>query len=116
MWSIRAPFPVLFLSLVGAAGWCVMVLLIATDFGIHIQVPAILMICTTAELVRLVPLTVQGIGVREGTFAMAFVLVGQSAESGFAVGAVAYLLVSLADILIGFIGWFWSKSVGVWPV
>jgi hypothetical protein len=47
---------------------------------------------------------------------MAFVLVGQSAESGFAVGVVAYLLVSLADILIGFIGWFWSKSVGIWPV
>ena len=68
-----------------------------------------------AELVRLIPLTAQGIGVREGTFAMAFVLVGQSAESGFAVGVIAYLLVSLADVLIGFIGWFWSKSVGIWP-
>ena len=115
VWSIRALLPVLFLSLVGTAGWCVMVLIIATDLGIHIQVPAILMISTAAELVRLIPLTIQGIGVREGTFAMAFVLVGQSAESGFAVGVVAYLLVSLADILIGFIGWFWSKSIGVWP-
>jgi len=116
VWSIRALLPVLFLSLIGAAGWCLMVLLIARDLGIDIQVPAILMICTMAELVRLIPLTVQGIGVREGTFAMAFVLVGQSAESGFAVGVVAYLLVSLADILIGFIGWFWSKSAGIWPV
>jgi uncharacterized protein (TIRG00374 family) len=116
VWSIRALLPVLFLSLVGIAGWCLMVLLIATDLGIDIQVPAILMICTTAELVRLIPLTVQGIGVREGTFAMAFVLVGQSAESGFALGVVAYLLVSLADILIGLIGWFWSKRVGIWPV
>jgi glycosyltransferase 2 family protein len=115
VWSIRALLPVLFLSLIGAAGWCLMVLLIARDLGIDIQVPAILMICTMAELVRLIPLTVQGIGVREGTFAMAFVLVGQSAESGFAVGVVAYLLVSLADILIGFIGWFWSKSAGIWP-
>jgi glycosyltransferase 2 family protein len=109
-WSIRSLLPVLFLSLVGTAGWCLMVLLIATDLGIDIRVPAILMICTTAELVRLIPITVQGIGVREGTFAMAFVLVGQSAESGFAVGVVAYLLVSLADILIGFIGWFWSNT------
>jgi uncharacterized membrane protein YbhN (UPF0104 family) len=116
VWSIRALLPVLFLSLIGAAGWCLMVLLIARDLGIDIQVPAILMICTMAELLRLIPLTVQGIGVREGTFAMAFVLVGQSAESGFAVGVVAYLLVSLADILIGFIGWFWSKSAGIWPV
>jgi uncharacterized membrane protein YbhN (UPF0104 family) len=116
VWSIRALLPVLFLSLVGAAGWCLSVLLIANDLGIDIQVPAILMICTAAELVRLIPITFQGIGVREGTFAMAFVLVGQSAESGFAVGVVAYLLVSLADILIGFIGWFWSKSVGKWPV
>jgi uncharacterized membrane protein YbhN (UPF0104 family) len=113
VWSIRALVPVLFLSLVGIAGWCLMVLLIATDLGIDIQLSAILMICTTAELVRLVPLTVQGIGVREGAFAMAFVLAGQSAESGFAVGVVAYLLVSLADILIGCIGWFWSKSVGI---
>jgi glycosyltransferase 2 family protein len=109
VWSIRALLPVLFLSLIGAAGWCLMVLLIARDLGIDIQVPAILMICTMAELLRLIPLTVQGIGVREGTFAMAFVLVGQSAESGFAVGVVAYLLVTLADILIGFIGWFWSR-------
>jgi glycosyltransferase 2 family protein len=109
--SIRALLPVLFLSLVGAAGWCLMVLLTASDLGIDIQVPAILMICTMAKLVRLIPITVQGIGVREGTFAMAFVLVGQSAESGFAVGVVAYLLVSLADILIGFIGWFWSRPV-----
>jgi uncharacterized protein (TIRG00374 family) len=116
VWSIRALLPVLFLSLVGAAGWCLMVLLIARDLGIDIQVPAILMICTMAELVRLIPLTAQGIGVREGTFAMAFVLVGQSAESGFAVGVIAYLLVSLADVLIGFIGWFWSKSAGIWPV
>jgi uncharacterized membrane protein YbhN (UPF0104 family) len=99
VWSVRALLPVLCLSLVGTAGWCLIVL-----------VPALLMISTTAELVRLVPLTVQGIGVREGTFAMAFVLAGQSAESGFAVGVLAYLLVSLADLLIGFIGWFWSKS------
>jgi hypothetical protein len=110
VWSVRALLPVLCLSLVGTAGWCLIVLLIANDLGIDIQVPALLMISTTAELVRLVPLTVQGIGVREGTFAMAFVLAGQSAESGFAVGVLAYLLVSLADLLIGFIGWFWSKS------
>ena len=116
LWSIRELVPVLFLSLVGAASWCLVVLLIATNLGVDLQVPALLMICTAAELVRLVPLTVQGIGVREGTFAMAFVLTGHSAESGFAVGVVAYLLVSLADILIGFIGWCWSKTIGLSPV
>src|SRR5262249_26608980 len=41
VWSIRALLPVLFLSLIGAAGWCLMVLLIARDLGIDIQVPAI---------------------------------------------------------------------------
>jgi glycosyltransferase 2 family protein len=109
IYSVRSLLPVLFLSLVGIAGWCLMVLLIATDLGTDIPVSAILMICTTAELIRLVPLTIQGFGVREGTFALAFVVAGQSAESGFVVGALAYLLVSVADVLIGFIGWFWSQ-------
>jgi hypothetical protein len=100
---------VLFLSLIGAAGWCLMVLLIAADLGIFLPVSAILMICTTAELVRLVPFTIQGFGIREGTFALAFVIAGESAEAGFAVGALAYLLVSLAEVLIGVLGWFWSR-------
>jgi uncharacterized membrane protein YbhN (UPF0104 family) len=109
LYSVRSLLPVLILSMIGIAGWCLMVLLIANDLGTLIPLSAILMICTTAELVRLVPLTIQGIGVREGTFALAFVLAGQSAESGFAVGALAYLLISVADVLIGFIGWGWSR-------
>src|SRR5262249_51126666 len=37
VWSVRALLPVLFLSLVGPAGWCLMVLLIASGLGIDVR-------------------------------------------------------------------------------
>ena len=66
---------------------------------------AIGMIAVLVELVRLVPITIQGIGVREAAYAYCFQIMGHAPENGFVVGAVAYALASLAVILIGVIGY-----------
>lgn len=57
------------------------------------------------ELVRLVPLSIQGIGVREGAFALGFSAAGLDSAQGFTVAAVAYSLLALAMLLSGALGW-----------
>jgi len=54
--------------------------------------------------VRIVPVTIQGLGLREGAFAALLGLSGYAPESGFVLGVAAYLALSAALVLTGALG------------
>lgn len=93
-------------SFISAFGWTVAILLIAWDLGSNISFSALGLVSTSVEVIRLIPVTVQGIGVREPTFAFFFEVLGFSPEKGFVVGTIAYLALSVATLLAGVIGRF----------
>lgn len=85
--------------------WVVTVRVIALNLGIQISWAALGAVVVLAELIRLVPITIQGIGLREGAFAYLLALLGQSPESGFVLGTISYLALSCATIISGLLGW-----------
>jgi hypothetical protein len=81
---------------------------------IKIAPAALGIVVVLAELIRLLPVSVQGIGLREGAYAYVFTLVGASGEAGFALAAVGYLALTVAILLMGVIGTV-LKETGILP-
>lgn len=92
-------------SLLALGAWIGAVALIAGDLGIELALPLVGAIAILTELVRLVPVSLQGIGLREGSFSVLVGLAGGSPESGFVLGAWSYLALSLALLACGPIAW-----------
>ena len=61
-------------------------------------------IAVLTELIRFVPISFQGIGLREGSFALFVGLAGGEPEAGFVVAGLAYLGMSVSLVLAGLIG------------
>jgi glycosyltransferase 2 family protein len=80
------------LSILGTVMWliCLMVLGSATEIGLDHEVVGMIAIIT--EFSRLLPISFQGIGVREATFAFLASQAGGSSEAAFAACATAYAL------------------------
>ena len=91
-------------SLLALAFWYGTVQFIAARLGADVPWCVLLAIVTCAELIRIVPLTVQGLGLREGAYAALFAVSGFAPETGFVVGAAAYLALSAALVLTGALG------------
>jgi uncharacterized membrane protein YbhN (UPF0104 family) len=91
-------------SLLALALWVVAVQFVAVRLGLEIAWPLLLVVVTSVELVRTVPFTVQGIGLREGAFASLLGMFGHAPESGFVLGAAAYLALSVALVVTGAMG------------
>ena len=91
-------------SLVALGLWLIAVQFIAVQLGLEISWLVLLMVVTSVELVRTIPLTIQGIGLREGAYAGLLALFGYAPESGFILGAAAYLALNLALVVTGAIG------------
>lgn len=62
------------------------------------------LISILSEFSRWLPVTIQGVGIREGVAAFGFELLGFSGEAGFLVCAVAYLINSFALVSLGILG------------
>lgn len=92
------------LSIAALGIWYVMVLYLANVMEIKIAPTALGIVVVLAELIRLLPVSAQGIGLREGAYAYAFTLVGSAGEAGFALAAVGYLALTVAILLMGVIG------------
>jgi uncharacterized membrane protein YbhN (UPF0104 family) len=92
------------LSLAAVALWVLAVQYVATRLGLQLSWSMLLVIVTSVELVRFIPVTVQGIGLREGAFATLFGLFGQAHEDGFVLGAIAYIALSLSIVVTGTFG------------
>ena len=91
-------------SLVALGLWVVAVQFVASRMGLGISWPIVLVVVTAVELVRIVPVTIQGLGLREGAFAGLLGAFGYAPESGFVLGAVVYLALSLALVFTGALG------------
>ncbi len=62
------------------------------------------MVGILTELIRSIPITLQGIGVREGIFAYLLTFFGASFDQAFVLGAATYIAVSISILFAGIIG------------
>ena len=92
------------LSLCALLIWICTVKTLASDMRIAISWSHLAGIVILVELARLLPINIQGIGIREGGYAYLFHAMGYAPEVGFALGAISYLSLSVAIIVCGIIG------------
>lgn len=92
------------LSLLATAVWVSVYWLAARGLNLPLSWPELGMLAILVELVRLVPLSVQGIGVRESAAGFFAATLGAGYEAGFLMAAVCYLLNSVAMLLTGCVG------------
>lgn len=93
------------LSLLGGClVWTFAVQVVAWDIDLTASFVVLGMVAILTDLVRLIPVTVQGVGIRESAFAFFFDLLGYGAEQGFIVGAVSFAAMNVAMVLAGAFG------------
>ena len=102
--SVKGVLPLMLLTIGGILLWLVSIKIIAEGFDISVPLIHLAVVATLVELVRLIPITIQGIGLREGLFAYLLTFWGHSPEQSFVVGMLAYLALSVAIVLCGPIG------------
>ena len=78
------------LSLAGVAGWLTAVLVLAYSAGLQLPLTTVAMIAITTEFSRLLPISIQGIGVREATFAWLATQAGGQGEPAVVACVAAY--------------------------
>lgn len=97
----RRYLPLLGLSLLSIVSWLVAVTVVAARLDPPLPLPIVWLIAIVADIVRWAPFSLQGIGVREGAFAAMFLFFGADPAQGFALGGIAYLIVTLAMVAAG---------------
>lgn len=103
--SLKGTLPLMFLTFCGIALWVVSIKIIAEGFGLSIPLMHLATVATLVEIIRLVPITIQGIGLREGAFSYLLAFLGHNPEQCYAIGTIAYLALSVAIVLSGPIGY-----------
>jgi len=103
--SFKEMIKLLSLSFLALGVWIITVQKVALGFGENFSIFQLGLIVILVELIRLLPITIQGIGIREGLYAYMFSLFGRSPEVGFIIGTVSYLALSVSLLLSGLIGW-----------
>lgn len=112
LFSVKDSARLIVLSVIGMLIWVASIKLVTVGFGLSIPFVHLAAVATLVEVVRLVPLTVQGIGVREGVFAYLLGTLGHDADATYAAGAIAYLALSISIILAGPIGTLTERLSG----
>lgn len=103
--SLRQIAIIMIITMLGTGVvWCGAVKIVAIDLGSNASFFVLGMVAVLADLLRLVPVTIQGVGVREAVFAGLFGAFGLPPEEGFVIGLIAYVCLSLATVTIGMIG------------
>lgn len=98
---LRLILTLVLLSLAATFLWLTTVKNVALGLQVMMPWTQLGMIVILVELVRLVPITIQGVGVREGAYAYLFKVSGYSPEAGFVVGAVSYLILGFTLVTFG---------------
>lgn len=104
--SLRPSLMLFRLTLLSVAAvflWITSVYIVALDLNCLLPWSVVGIIAILVELLRFIPMTVQGIGLREGAYAYLFHLFGYSPESGFAVGVAVYLFLNIVLFLSGLV-------------
>lgn len=92
------------LSVLAWIAWVATVSVVAARLGLQLPISLLALIVSFTEVVRLIPVSLQGIGVREGVFAVLVGMAGGLPAVGFVVAAVAYVALSLALVVAGLLG------------
>ena len=79
--------------------------LLAGALGLDLGLLDIVGLLAVASLLGLLPISISGLGVRELCFALAFPLLGYSAEAGVIYGLGIFLVIYVAAVLMGFVSW-----------
>ena len=93
-------------SVIGLALWVLAVGIVGNAVGLELSWPILGLIVIAVELLRMIPISVQGIGLREGGFAYLAALCGGSPEAAFITAALAYLALSASLLVCGLGGWW----------
>lgn len=83
-----------------AQGW-----LIARAVGLPMTFLDATCLLAIASLLGLLPISVSGVGVRELFFALAFPLLGFTADDGVGFGLLVFFVIYLVIVLVGFVSW-----------
>lgn len=102
--SLRGTLWLMALTFLGILLWVLSIQIVAAGFGLVVPALHLAAVATLVELIRLVPITVQGIGLREGAFAYLLSFFGHNPEQCYVIGLVAYLALSVSIVLCGPIG------------
>lgn len=89
------------LALAASGTWFASLIICSNAMQVGVASSTVVIGAIVAELARLLPISVQGIGVREGSFASIVAVLGGVPEAAFAAAAVAYLLNMVAIIGLG---------------
>lgn len=89
------------LSFASWAAWMASVALVASDVGVDASLLVVVAAAGLTEIVRFVPITFQGIGVREAAFAFFVASAGGDRAAGFAAGAAAYAVLTVVLLAAG---------------
>jgi glycosyltransferase 2 family protein len=92
------------LSVLAWGLWVATVAVVAARLGVAMPLALLATIVSLTEIIRLIPISFQGIGIREGVFSALVGLAGWPAANGFAAAAVAYAAMSLALVISGLAG------------
>jgi uncharacterized membrane protein YbhN (UPF0104 family) len=100
----------IFYSAVAIGLWAFAVTVVSESMALRFWLPHLVAIIIAVELVRFIPVGIQGIGVRESTFAFLASSLGYDSETSFAVAIVSYTALSIGLLLIGLAGWIFTRS------
>jgi uncharacterized membrane protein YbhN (UPF0104 family) len=89
------------LSLLSVLAWICAVSAIAATVGDTLPLLLLWLVAILADVARWMPLSLQGIGVREAAFAAMFLFFGADSAQGFVIGATAYVLLTIAMVVSG---------------
>ncbi|VVE39639.1 lysylphosphatidylglycerol synthase transmembrane domain-containing protein [Pandoraea terrigena] len=93
--------PMLGITFLGIFSWIASIQVIAHGFGISVSWAQLAAVATLVELIRLIPITVQGVGLREGVFTYLLGYWGYSHENSYVIAIMAYLALSVSIVLCG---------------
>jgi len=95
---------VFFLSTLSFLTWSFSLWLISKDLNISITFTEIILISSIVEIIRFIPISIQGIGIREGSFSLMLTLLAYPPEFGFAIALVGYAILTISQLIFGTLG------------
>lgn len=101
------------LGLAPVVCWIASAVVLVRGTGLNLSATPVTLIVILTEFVRLIPLSVQGIGVREATFAWLSSLAGGAAATAFVVCTVLYIINTIVAAGLGSIAGFWLGGSGL---
>ena len=91
--------------------------LLARALNLDLSLLDVIGLLAVSSLLGLLPISISGLGVRELVFALAFPLLGYSAEAGVLYGLGVFLVIYVAAVLMGLVSWQLAPPpVGPTPV